>query len=228
MYNLSKFEIKDSESARKTAEELYRKAGKKVEDYYDKNGCVLLAAVLLYLSRKDKLDADYLYRFGMSVITDPNELYKKIPDTDITDALPEIKKIIENNIYNVWNGISFSFHGVLIYISNYHPFTLDDYTCRRKEILRKISALTKELKNLTKRYTETCPQSEWIGKRVHAYAVTETPGELKDAGTGYLKGIHHLEGNLFYYQIFLENEDGTPSQDTYTGPIIVKVELFEN
>lgn len=227
MYKIETHKITDWSSAQNLAETLFKRVGKEIQGYSSENGRDLLAAMLLYLSRQEKFSTVYLYRFYAIYSAGIDKLLKRLEEyTDIREALTELYSLLEKQsiitLKRIWDCV----RDVVLAIDSFEYFNIEEYRQKRSDILDEIKRRTQDLSALTERYIRTCPESEWIGKRVRAYVATDTPGMCIPIGTGYLKEILHLKDTTFYYQIYLENEDGTLSQETYTGPVILKVELM--
>lgn len=227
MYPINNLTVTDMPSAQAAAQTLYGTAGEKTDNPFDKNGCLLLAAMLLHLSKTGKLDTVHLlhlYKAGLGPF-----LTRVMDDMEISASLAEIQKMSQEPISNAIDNIWYTVKSVVIFLFTFKPITFEEYRKRKRDLIYEIALRKRSLSSLKEFYLKNCPESLWIGRRVRTYALTETPRVLRPAGTGYLKDIHILEpDDLVWYSILLENEDGTPSNDTYTGPLIVKVELLEN
>lgn len=225
MYPLENLTITDLPSAQAAAQTLYDIAGEKTDNLFDKNGCLLLAAMLLHLSKTGKPDAEHLLRLYIAGLD--RFLTMVNDDKEISDSLSDIYKMYERPIPNPIDNIWYTVKNVVLFLNEFKPITFHDYREKKRDLLCEIALRKRRLTALKEFYLKNCPESLWIGKRVRTYALTKTPDVLKDAGIGYLKDIHIMDDDTVWYNILLENENGMPSEETYTGPLIVKIELLK-
>lgn len=98
-----------------------------------------------------------------------------------------------------------------------------EFAQEREKLLEERKLIRRKMAELMTNYTNNCPESNYIGKRVKGYIGTCCGQETV---IGYLKEIKwNCDGN-FWFVLYKEKKDGTPSSRIYIGDKITKIEVL--